>query len=535
MLLVDHPSLAPGEVIAGKYRLDRVLGRGGMGVVCAGWHLELDQPVALKFVHPQLTDRLDAVERFRREARATAKLRSEHVVRVLDVGTSSGGLPYLVMEYLDGRDLEAELEERTVLPIPEALHYLLQAIEAVAEAHAVGIVHRDLKPSNLFLANRPDGSRSVKVLDFGISKSALGAGSNLSLTQTATLLGSPLYMSPEQMDRPKEVDPRSDIWSIGAIAYTLLAGRAPFEAQTMPQLCKLLLHADPEPLRQLRPEIPEALDRAILRCLEKDRVRRWPSLAELAQVLVGFAPASSHINATRASRVLGSAEISLRSLERSAVTAVTPPPDLLSVPGDGDPVAGSGAASRQATMPSGDVTAESGDAVAGSGRMSAEAAGVAEGSGSVTAEKTQASWGQNATLASQQAHRRRRTHQFVALAGGLLLATAGASFLWLGRGEPPKAASPAVPSAPPPPVAAAAPPEPTPVVETPSPAASSPAADAVDGGAVKPDAAVVPKPPAPAAQRPSKPAPRSKPAAKPPSPRTPKPTQSGITDFGGRR
>src|SRR5256885_11586613 len=162
----------PGEkeIIAGKYRVEGIIGRGGMGVVVGAWHLELDQRVALKFLIPELVDRGEAAERFRREARAAARIKSEHVVRVLDVGNWEGNAPYMVMEYLDGRDLAAELRARGTLTAKECVDYLLQAIDALAEAHSLGIVHRDLKPENLFLSRRPDGTRTVKVLDFGISK-----------------------------------------------------------------------------------------------------------------------------------------------------------------------------------------------------------------------------------------------------------------------------------------------------------------------------------------------------------------------------
>src|SRR5262245_59860123 len=206
----------PGEneIIAGKYRVERIIGRGGMGIVVAAWHLELDQRVALKFLMPELAERGDSAERFRREARAAARIKSEHVVRVLDVGNWEGNAPYMVMEYLDGRDLGSELRERGSLAIKECVDYLLQAIEAVAEAHALGIVHRDLKPEHLFLSRRVDGSRAVKVLDFGISKTIVLWSEEQSLTRTSNIMGSPFYMSPEQMRTPRNVDTRSDIWAL---------------------------------------------------------------------------------------------------------------------------------------------------------------------------------------------------------------------------------------------------------------------------------------------------------------------------------
>jgi serine/threonine-protein kinase len=233
----------------------------------------------------------DAAERFRREARAAARIKSEHVVRVLDVGMMNDSTPYMVMEYLDGRDLDDEVEERGVLPISDAVDYTLQAIEAIAEAHAAGIVHRDLKPGNLFLFQRRDGTRMIKVLDFGISKSLPSAESanQLVLTATASLIGSPLYMSPEQMQSPRGVDQRTDIWSLGAILYYSLTGRPPYPAENIAQLCSLLMNTVPTPISQLRPEVPADLERIIGRCLERDRERRFADVSELASALSEFA------------------------------------------------------------------------------------------------------------------------------------------------------------------------------------------------------------------------------------------------------
>src|SRR5262245_3484745 len=299
----------PGEneIIAGKYRVERIIGRGGMGIVVAAWHLELDQRVALKFLMPELVERGESAERFRREARAAARIKSEHVVRVLDVGNWDGNAPYMVMEFLDGRDLSAELRERGRLTARECVDYLLQAIEAVAGAHALGIVHRDLKPENLFLSRRADGSRSVKVLDFGISKTiVLGSSDEQSLTRTSNIMGSPFYMSPEQMRTPRNVDARSDIWALGAILYDLLAGRPPYVAETIPQLCTMLLETDPVSLRELRPDVSEELDRVVMRCLAKKTDERWGSVSELAVALSPHASRSSRVHVDRARRVLSS-------------------------------------------------------------------------------------------------------------------------------------------------------------------------------------------------------------------------------------
>ncbi|HEX6276322.1 MAG TPA: protein kinase [Polyangiaceae bacterium] len=295
--------VAVGEVIAGKYRVERVIGSGGMGMVVAAWHVQLDQLVAVKLLHSETAGTGDATERFRREARAAARIRCEHVARVIDVGIWTGGIPYIVMEYLDGNDVAAELAARGPLPVEEAVDYVMQAIEALAEAHAVGIVHRDLKPGNLFLAQRADGSRLIKVLDFGISKHASAAG-EAALTRTSSLIGSPLYMSPEQMRSARTVDARADIWSLGAILFELLTGQTPFGGETVIEACTAILNDELPSLVALRPDVPPQLESIIRRCLEKDRANRYPSVGDLATELATISPAS-RVHAERALRVLG--------------------------------------------------------------------------------------------------------------------------------------------------------------------------------------------------------------------------------------
>ncbi|MBM4363359.1 MAG: serine/threonine protein kinase, partial [Deltaproteobacteria bacterium] len=238
----------PGEVLAGKYRVERVLGQGGMGVVVQAMHLQLEERVAVKFLLPEYAVHAEASTRFLREARAAVKIKSEHVARVIDVGTLESGAPYMVMEYLAGRDLADVLEQRGPLPVEEVVEYVLQACEALAEAHALGIVHRDLKPANLFLTKRADGSAQVKVLDFGISKAGVSSdsGADQSLTKTSAMMGSPLYMSPEQMRSARSVDARSDLWSLGAILFELMAGRPPFSGESLPELLARVL-TDPAP------------------------------------------------------------------------------------------------------------------------------------------------------------------------------------------------------------------------------------------------------------------------------------------------
>jgi len=297
----------PGDVLAGKYLVDRVLGVGGMGVVVAATHTQLDQRVAIKFLLPSMLPNREVVERFQREARAAAKIRSEHVVRVSDVGQLDKGVPYIVMEFLEGRDLGELLQRRGVLPIPLAVDYLLEACEALAEAHAAGIVHRDLKPANLFLARQADDSEIVKVLDFGISKQILPESalqSNPSLTKTTDVFGSPTYMSPEQLKASRDVDARSDIWSLGVILYELLAGKPPFGGGTVAEIFGAILHRPAPRLREQRKDAPPELERLLLRCLEKDAANRVQNVGDLAEALHVFGSDAARESTARVNRVL---------------------------------------------------------------------------------------------------------------------------------------------------------------------------------------------------------------------------------------
>ena len=262
----------------------------------------------------------EAVERFQREARVAAKVTSEHVARVHDVGALPLGEPFIVMEYLDGVDLRGLLD-RGPLPVAEACEIALQACEALAQVHAAGIVHRDLKPSNLFITRRPDGSACVKLLDFGISKFGWDGerGTDPALTATATIMGSPSYMSPEQLKSTKEVDARTDVWSLGAVLYEALAGRPAFRGETVPQVCAMIASDTPPSLASLRPEVPERLDQAVLACLEKDPDRR-ARLVDLARTLVSFAPERARASLERIEGVLGEGGVRSRPSGSSSIS-----------------------------------------------------------------------------------------------------------------------------------------------------------------------------------------------------------------------
>jgi len=279
---------ACGDLLAGRYRIERLLGSGGMGVVAAAVHEVLHQRVAIKFLYPAVTDDGTTL-RFIQEARAVATIHSEHAVGVMDVGALDNGVPYMVLEYLEGHDLAEELAARGRIPVPEAIDWILQAGEALAEAHSLGIVHRDLKPSNLFLANKPDGSRVLKVLDFGIAKK-LGPDAIL-LTGTAAageLLGTAAYMPPEQIRSPKNVDPRADLWALGVTLWELITGDRLFGGDSVGEVLAAVLERSPPPLRMLLPDAPVGLERVLARCLARSRDDRYATMAELAEGLAPF-------------------------------------------------------------------------------------------------------------------------------------------------------------------------------------------------------------------------------------------------------
>lgn len=320
-------SVAPGTLIAKKYRVERVIGEGGMGVVVAARHVELGRRVAVKLVRKDAVTAGSSVERLLREARAASAIESDHVARVLDVGRTKEGEPYLVMEYLDGHDLHAARGSTT--PVAVAVSWIIEACEGLAAAHARGIVHRDLKPGNLFLTRLPDGGEIVKLLDFGLAKSITSDDGRI--TATGAILGSPSYMSPEQLSG-QALDARSDVWSLGVTLYEVLTGGLPFPGATTPKICAAVLSSAPVPIASRRADVPEDLAHVIEACLAKDPSNRPRDVAELASRLEPFCEGASGV-AARVARTLerGGAEPALGSFDphespTHLVSAIDAPP-----------------------------------------------------------------------------------------------------------------------------------------------------------------------------------------------------------------
>ena len=290
---------SPGTILLGKYRVDEILGVGGYGYVLRAHDLANDVSVAIKVLRADIELDRENLERFLREARAGVALRSEHVVRIDDFGRFDDGSPYMVMELLDGVDLGRMLASRGPLPIAHAADIVLQTCVVLADAHALGIFHRDIKPTNLFATQRPDGSELIKVLDFGIAKVA---NVPVSLTQSTTILGTPTYMSPEQMRSARDIDGRSDIWSLGAVLYELVEGHVAFPAPTFAELVMMVATEQPAPL-----VAAPALAHVIARCLGKRPEDRYRDLAELASAIAPFAAptATTQARVARTHRALG--------------------------------------------------------------------------------------------------------------------------------------------------------------------------------------------------------------------------------------
>ena len=309
--------IARGELIAGKYKVLDLIGTGGIGFVVSARHVRLDELVALKFLRPEFASDAHAVRRFTIEARASFKIDSDHVVRVLDVDALADGTPFMVMELLEGKDLGRVLAERRSLPVEQSVEYALQVCEALAAAHGCYVVHRDIKPENLFVSRCGAEPERLKVLDFGISKLVLG-DPTVPLVHAAAVdggdaqpvpgalgpLGSPPYMSPEQLRAAEEVDARSDIWSLGCVLYELITGIGPFDRASVNATCTAVLEETPAPLRLMCPGVAPGLEAVVLRCLQKEPEQRFQDVAELACALSPFAPLPARAAAERCRALL---------------------------------------------------------------------------------------------------------------------------------------------------------------------------------------------------------------------------------------
>ena len=324
-----------GTLIAGKYRIEALIARGGMGVLYRAWQPLIARNVAIKIVRPELMTRSDAPARFLREARVLAQLQTDHVCRVLDAGALDDGLPYMVLEYLEGDDLRNVLNASGRFEVRRAVDLVLQVAEALAEAHAMGIVHRDIKPENLFLSHDASGAESIKLLDFGICQTESNAARARSSQSEEFGLGSPHYMAPEQISAPDAYDPRLDVWSLGVVLYELISGDPPFDGDDITSICAQVLGREPESLRKVRKDIPAGLEHVVARCLAKESSERYADVAELSLALAAYGSAAAASSTLRVCRTLqarpGRAVPVLPEMETEYITepaesAPLPPP-----------------------------------------------------------------------------------------------------------------------------------------------------------------------------------------------------------------
>lgn len=500
-----HPPV--GSLINEKYKVEEVIGEGAVGIVLAAQNVELGERVALKFLKASMLKRADVVARFMHEAKAACSIKTEHSATVFDVGRTAEGYPFLVMEFLEGRDLASVIAEGEPLSVRDVAEFGMQVCDALAVAHAKGIIHRDIKPENLFLDSR-SGMPSLKVLDFGISKTALTGtvlSTMLPLMDTSQMTGTPLYMSPEQVRSSDTVDARTDIWSLGIVMFEALTGRFPFHAETITELCTAILDNPLEPITRFRDGLPEGFVAVLDRCLEKDVDKRYQSVAELAVALMPFAPKRARICAERAAHVLISAGLVAPDAVRFPSAA---PPALSELPG--------------AVAPS----PSSASALAVSREVSPETSGPASGKGPPSG-KTRGGAGRLVAVGAA----------LVILLGlGLVLQKRWSAPA--DEGAPNAAANaaktvealPSAPSTPPPEATAAPPPDP---VAASADSAAAPSESEGPSGLVA--AAPSPRGAAPRAARPAPPprvAPKPQPPPPPQQPPTAAPKKPDPTDIG---
>jgi serine/threonine-protein kinase len=322
--MTDPSQLPEGTLVAGKLRVVRLLGQGGMGAVYEVEHEFTKHRRALKLLHADMLHHPNVVARFLREASAAGRIGNKHIIESFDAGTLESGEPYLVMELLDGETLEAKLERDGTLSLEEIADLLGQACDGVQAAHDAGIVHRDLKPENLFTIQRRDGPL-VKILDFGISKFDPAVTGADAVTREGSTLGTPYYMSPEQVNGDKELDARADVYALGVILYECASGRRPYEASALPRLSVLIHEGKPTPLGELRPDLPAAFVEVVARAMAKDRNRRFARAADLGDALASFG--SSALDVTVEQPVPGSEHrSSKRPVVRISDPAASQPP-----------------------------------------------------------------------------------------------------------------------------------------------------------------------------------------------------------------
>ncbi|WP_437302198.1 protein kinase domain-containing protein [Sorangium sp. So ce388] len=275
----------PGQQVTSTLRLARQLGKGAMGSVWVADHLTLGTQVAVKFMSPAYAEQSGFVERFRREAMAAAQIKSPHVAQVFDHGVTADGVPYIVMELLEGEDMKSRMQRLGALPPIEVTGIVSQTAKALGRAHQLGIVHRDIKPDNIFLLD-VEGELFVKVVDFGVAKRVQGAPQgDLGMTSTGSVLGTPLYMSPEQLLSAKHVDLRADLWGLAVVAYHALTGQVPFRGETLGALSVVLHTGIFTPPSALRPELSPAIDAWMKRALALDPAARFASARQMAEAL----------------------------------------------------------------------------------------------------------------------------------------------------------------------------------------------------------------------------------------------------------